>query len=146
MMGNYGSGVLEFVMTDQIDYLNGYSTFDSTVFVIEPFLDGIYAGGQFKFSFNTELNGIGIMEDVITTIQQNNTALNIKAFPNPTDDYIFIEGISEQTEIKIFSIDGKLVEHYTANQNHRLKTQPSGLYLLQAFQKGKQETLKILFN
>lgn len=146
MMGNFGSGVLEFVMTDQIDYFSGYSAFDSTVFVIEPFLDGIYAGGLFKFSFNTELNGIGVLEDVITSIQPSNQLLNIKAFPNPSDDYIFLDGILEETEIKIYSIDGKLVEHYIAKQNHLLKTQASGLYILQAFQKGKQETLKILFN
>jgi hypothetical protein len=59
---------------------------------------------------------------------------------------VFIQGIDEDCEIKLYSIDGRLVEHYNTNKDHFIQQQSSGLYLLQLVQKGKQETLKIFFN
>jgi hypothetical protein len=146
MNGNFGSGVLELSIFDGNGYFNGYTSVDSTVYALEPYLDGIYAGGIFQYSGNTMLNGIGVIEDLITSIRPNQTSIQLKAIPNPSNGEILIQGIDEDSEIKIFSIDGRMVKHYYANQDHFIQPQPSGLYLLQLVQKGKQETLKIIFN
>ena len=113
--------------------------------MLEPFLDGIYAGGIFEYSGNTALNGIGIVDDLITSTKPIENAIQIKAIPNPSIGAMFIQGIDKESEIKLFTIDGRLVDHYTANYDHYLKYQPPGLYLLQLVQEGKQKTLKIQF-
>lgn len=143
--GNYGSGVLELSIFNNEGYFNGYTGLDSTVYVLEPFLDGIYAGGIFENSGNTSLNGIGIIEDLITATKPIESSIQIKAIPNPSNGLMFIEGIGSESEIKLFTIDGRLVDHYSTNQDHFLKPQPPGLYLLQLVQNGKQKTLKIQF-
>lgn len=146
MNGNFGSGVLEFNIFNGEGYLNGYTGLDSTVHALEPHIDGIYAGGIFQYSGNTLLNGIGMIEDLITSTKPNESVFEIKALPNPSNGEIFIQGIKGESEIKIYSIDGRLIKHYHTNSNHFIEPQPSGLYLLQLFHQGKQETLKIFFN
>ncbi len=144
--GNYGSGVLELSIFNNEGYFNGYTGLDSTVYALEPHLDGIYAGGIFQYSGNTLLNGIGAIEDLITSNKPSEVSFALKAIPNPSNGKVFIQGIDEDSEIKLYSIDGRLVEHYNTNQDHFIQQQSSGLYLLQLVQKGKQETLKIFFN
>ena len=146
MNGNYGSGVLELSIFEGNGYFNGYTSVDSTVFALEPFLDGIYAGGIFQYSGNTMLNGIGIIEDLITSTKPNITSMRLKAIPNPSNSEMFIQGIEGNSEIFIYSLDGRLIKQYQANQDHFIQPLPSGLYLLQLVHKGKQETLKFSFN
>ena len=146
MNGNFGSGVLELSIFDGNGYLSGYTGLDSTVYALEPFLDGIYAGGIFQYSGNTQLNGIGVIEDLITAINPKQTSIQLKAIPNPSNSGMFIEGITGESEINLYSSDGRLVQQYHSNQDHFIQQLPSGLYLLQLIQKGKQETLKLFFN
>ena len=113
--------------------------------MLEQYLDGIYAGGIFESSGNTSLNGIGIIEDLITTTNPIENTIQIKAIPNPSNGVMFIQGIDQESEIKLFTIDGRLVDHYNANQDHYIKPQSPGLYLLQLVQEGKQKTMKIQF-
>ena len=144
--GNFGSGVLELSIFEGNGYLSGYTGLDSTVYALEQHLDGIYAGGIFQYSGNTLLNGIGAIEDLITSNKPSEVSFALKAIPNPSNGKVFIQGIDEDSEIKLYSIDGRLVEHYNTNKDHFIQQQSSGLYLLQLVQKGKQETLKIFFN
>ncbi len=64
--------------------------------------------------------------------EMNNT--QIRVYPNPTQDILFVDGLKENSTIRLFSIDGRLVEtyHVTGTQTQlEVNALQQGIYLLQ---------------
>ncbi|MES2800718.1 MAG: T9SS type A sorting domain-containing protein [Bacteroidota bacterium] len=53
----------------------------------------------------------------------------IQMYPNPTNDFIFIEGVNEG-EFQLTTMDGKVIRTVNANQSVNIQDLPSGSYFL----------------
>jgi hypothetical protein len=74
-----------------------------------------------------------------------NVSNSFSVSPNPFSDVIFIGGINELANYKIFSIDGKLIKSgVLENKQIRLDELANGLYLLQITSNGEIMTKKII--
>lgn len=64
--------------------------------------------------------------------EMNNTQIRI--YPNPTQNILFVDGLKENSTIRLFSIDGRLVEtHHVSGTQTQLEVNSlrPGTYLLQ---------------
>ena len=69
----------------------------------------------------------------------------IKIFPNPTTDYIQIEGIETTTHLQITTLTGQFVYQTTLEQNQRLPLDlEAGIYFVKLSSQEKQTTKKII--
>ncbi|MCC1484462.1 endonuclease [Winogradskyella immobilis] len=75
-------------------------------------------------------NRVGDVWQQTLSANENNT-LNIDVYPNPTDDRIFIKGLNEPAEIKVFSVEGKELLSETVSNNTMDLKLSSGLYLIE---------------
>jgi len=55
---------------------------------------------------------------------------NISIYPNPTNDKLFIQGLSDATEVSIYNILGKEVISTNNASNINVKALPSGVYVI----------------
>jgi hypothetical protein len=56
---------------------------------------------------------------------------DIKLYPNPTSDYIKMEGIADETEVSIYSTDGKIISTKICyNNSISMQEIPVGMYIL----------------
>ncbi|MDG1503440.1 MAG: BspA family leucine-rich repeat surface protein, partial [Flavicella sp.] len=55
---------------------------------------------------------------------------NISIYPNPTNDKLFIQGLSDATEVSIYNILGKDVISTNNASNINVKALPSGVYVI----------------
>ncbi|TAG41423.1 MAG: T9SS C-terminal target domain-containing protein [Cytophagia bacterium] len=83
----------------------------------------------------TAVSSTNFTLDPSTTLENNNVAQNIKVYPNPAKEYVYIEteknvDLGKYININLFSVDGKNVEKYTMNlenNENRLKIKTSNL-------------------
>lgn len=76
---------------------------------------------------------------------ENFSASEIQVYPNPTLDRIYFKGIKNETDIDIFTIDGRLVSSYYINSDKGLDLNlTSGLYLMRMSSEGKSITKKLV--
>jgi endonuclease I len=69
----------------------------------------------------------------------------LKVFPNPTTDYIQIEGITTATHVQITTLTGQFVYQTTIEQNQRLPLDlEAGIYFVKLSSQEKQTTKKII--
>ncbi len=73
------------------------------------------------------------------TAVKNSRNKGIKIYPNPATDKIFVQGVKENTTIKIYSITGKLLLQ-TGKDEIDIKHLKSGIYLLSIQTKKEQFT------
>lgn len=81
-----------------------------------------------KITFKEE-QGSDIIENVL------NNEISIKAYPNPAHDALYISGLKEGENIRIFSIDGQLIETLTATGQEMqigVSNFKNGIYLIQS--------------
>lgn len=88
-------------------------------FVIEP-------KDEFSKSSNTHL----------TKNKLNETAFNIKLYPNPTNNYLnieFLQALEKELQVTLYDISGKTIQSFTTLDNFKLNlsTQNEGIYLLE---------------
>ena len=56
--------------------------------------------------------------------------LDISIYPNPTNDKLFIQGLSDATEVSIYNVLGKEVLSVKNTNNINVKALPSGVYVI----------------
>jgi para-nitrobenzyl esterase len=112
---------------------NGHTSFSSDFFgtVVQPFFDSTvwYMNQFFKYKMGCTETPTGISRNVVKS-------LNL--FPNPTNQYLKIDGNFENVEFKIMSLDGKTQIQQTYNTKIDVGFLPQGNYILLLYDKQKQ--------
>ena len=71
--------------------------------------------------------------------------LNIRLYPNPVKDKLYISGITNETLVEVFSVDGRKLSEVVINSDTSLTFNlNNGIYLLKMFSEGKTITKKIV--
>ena len=70
--------------------------------------------------------------------------LKLSVYPNPTGGRVNISGLNSETNVDIYSTDGRLLKHYNAVRNYIDLELPSGLYLLKLISDKRSITRKII--
>ncbi|MDG1790729.1 MAG: T9SS type A sorting domain-containing protein [Flavobacteriaceae bacterium] len=68
--------------------------------------------------------------DCSTLSVEDETQLAISIYPNPTNDKLFIQGLSDATEVFIYNILGKEVISTKNTSNINVKALPKGVYII----------------
>ena len=68
--------------------------------------------------------------DCSTLSVEDETQLDISIYPNPTNDKLFIQGLSDATEVSIYNILGKEVISTKNTSNINVKALPKGVYII----------------
>ena len=68
--------------------------------------------------------------DCATASIDDQNQLNISIYPNPTNDKLFIQGLSDATEVSIYNILGKEVISTKNTSNINVQALPSGVYVI----------------
>ena len=68
--------------------------------------------------------------DCSTLSVEDETQLAISIYPNPTNDKLFIQGLSDATEVSIYNILGKEVISTKNTSNINVKALPKGVYII----------------
>ena len=71
-----------------------------------------------------------VVEDCTTASIDDQNQLNISIYPNPTNDKLFIQGLSDATEVSIYNILGKEVISTKNTSNINVKALPKGVYII----------------
>ncbi|WP_235297822.1 T9SS type A sorting domain-containing protein [Portibacter marinus] len=119
----------------QIDGLGTSSSGKSNQFLDRELSPGSYYyrirqvdySGQYQFS------------DLVTI----NVGERLKIFPNPTTEYIYIEGLSDASVVKLFNRQGKLLVSHIDKKHINMRTFPSGIYHVQVISRNKITVQKI---
>ncbi|MBP9151945.1 MAG: T9SS type A sorting domain-containing protein [Flavobacteriales bacterium] len=67
---------------------------------------------------------------MITQIAEQETS-SLMIYPNPTDRFIYIDGVSENGVLRLFDLQGKLLMQYGSQVEINVEHLQSGIYLLQ---------------
>ena len=78
---------------------------------------------------------------VISGIQENDAVTIIKVYPNPADDYIYVEGVFDK--LQLLTSEGRIILE-TTEGTIQVSGQPSGLYFLRVVSGSKVETHKVM--
>jgi hypothetical protein len=73
-------------------------------------------------SYNDECFVSGIFDNAIS---------NLKLYPNPTTDYIYIDGLTGKTILTVFDVTGRSISTPIDRNKIDVSVLPSGLYYLQ---------------
>jgi hypothetical protein len=103
-------------------------------YVVGPTFYGVYSNA----SVNSVDESTTVYDDVLSSIGNELTNLNINIFPNPVSDIIAIQigGINHQNlDIKLFSTEGKLIQESKINKGQTIgyfdiQTVYSGTYIV----------------
>ena len=68
--------------------------------------------------------------DCSTASIDDQNQLDISIYPNPTNDKLFIQGLSDATEVSIYNILGKEVISTNNTNNINVQALPSGVYVI----------------
>lgn len=84
-----------------------------------------------------DVKKITFKEEQETDIIENflNNEISLKAYPNPAQDALYVSGLKEGENLRIFSIDGQLIETLTATgpeMQIRVSNFKDGIYLIQS--------------
>lgn len=119
-----------------------------------------YSIGQVVYTTNTGTNGSvaqGVQQpfeiSVVVGLEDNQISLNVKAYPNPTTDYLTLSvGNSELSNLnfQLFDISGKLIESkkiVNSSETIRMEELPRAIYFLKVINNNKEiKTFKIIKN
>ena len=106
------------------------------------FLDDVYSGGNYRFEDGIERNGDLFFElNILPTAQSIeketaskafDTSNEIIVFPNPTSSIIQVNGIEENTRVRIFNAEGKLLLTKVIQPSEKLQLShlSDGIYFL----------------
>ncbi len=91
-----------------------------------------------------ELIELPLVQD-ISVEEMKDIFYDIKAYPNPTKDWIVIEGLNDNSTINVYSATGSLIKQQFSGTNNQidLSTFPNGLYLLE-IRSGNQRTTRMI--
>jgi surface protein len=69
---------------------------------------------------------------------------NISIYPNPTNDKLFIQGLSSISKVSIYNVLGKLVLTQTISKEIDVKQLSKGVYILKIIDEQKETVLKFI--
>ncbi|WP_111708206.1 VPS10 domain-containing protein [Lutibacter citreus] len=74
------------------------------------------------------------------------STLGVQLFPNPVKDVLFIKGLTKESELKIYSTEGKLLKHYKGvlKNNIDLSSLGSGVYLYSIMKNSEKKSGKFI--
>ncbi len=72
--------------------------------------------------------------------------LKVSVYPNPTNGRVYISGLNTETNIEVFSIEGKLLKTYKAVEDYIDLDLASGLYMLKLISDNRSVIKKIIIN
>ena len=84
--------------------------------------------------------------DSYTVGVEETTTNNVKVYPNPITDFVNITTNSNNMSVKIYSIDGKMIENQVVNSNNlRISTDNfnSGIYFVQVESNNQKSVFKL---
>ncbi len=122
------------------DFPRPIAVFDSTVFCLMASQETMYTGGEFTHHLGTEINHIAQLNNVLVTKDVETKKPVISAFPIPSANEVNLRNTGPAQWIKVFSMEGKLIENFLLTDNRTLMLPASGVFLLQA-ENGEQLTL-----
>jgi len=70
--------------------------------------------------------------------------LNISIYPNPTNDKLFIQGLSSSSKVLIYNVLGKLVLSQTISKEIDVKQLSKGIYILKIIDEQNETTRKFI--
>lgn len=69
-----------------------------------------------------------------TSIVEGSVTSKVKIYPNPANDFLYIDGLQSSTELSLYNIVGQEVRHLSTQKSKEqisISELPSGMYLLQ---------------
>lgn len=94
-----------------------------------------------------DLNGEErISEIVYAMVGSANKDFKVYAYPNPSTDFISINGVEENSEVRILNLQGETVLQTNQSKNIPTTSLSAGIYLVQIHSKGKMYQEKIVKN
>ena len=82
--------------------------------------------------------------DCATASIDDQNQLDISMYPNPTNDKLFIQGLSSSLRVSIYNVLGKLVLSQTISKEIDVKQLSKGIYILKIIDEQKETTRKFI--
>ena len=125
---------------EKSDQFSGFKTMTAQIDSITPIDD------KFKFHYTIEFTTIGEIADNTVLSTEYNDVDRILVYKNPTPDYFKIKGIEEGAIIKLYDLNGKLVQRYktTNNNSYDVSALKTGIYIIHIQQDSKVFTTKLI--
>ena len=120
-----------------IDKLGKLSFVRDSVFLVD--INGVIIGAESQ----RQTHKIAFVGNKTTDIVATSATENIQVYPNPTSNYLVVTGVEPATIIRIYTIDGQLLQTATASEQEitlPVSQFPQGQYLLQV----KTDIFKII--
>lgn len=82
--------------------------------------------------------------DTVSSTQVTDLDLNIKIFPNPSFDYIFVKSDLNISEVVLYSTSGVKITDIKVNAPNEITNLPQGVYFLKIYFAGTSVTKKLI--
>jgi surface protein len=101
---------------------------------------------NFGWDIITDEDGVssGFYLDCSTAGVDDQNQLDISLYPNPTNDKLFIQGLSSSSRVSIYNVLGKLVLSQTISKEIDVKQLSKGIYILKVIDGQKETTRKFI--
>ena len=96
---------------------------------------------------NGKLDALAAVQAIssVLSVAEESQGLSVKLYPNPVDQYLNIEAISNVDQVTIFSIQGKKIANFdNVERELDLSNLKSGIYFLQLKMNDFSENIKII--
>jgi hypothetical protein len=116
--------------TSPNNYPTSIAVFDSTVYCLNNIQQSLIVGGEFTHHLGTEINHIAFLDNVLRLEDSENETSDFSIFPNPCTGEFGIQNNGKAIHLELYSIDGKLINSFFAQDNAKITLPESGFYLL----------------
>jgi hypothetical protein len=111
-------------------YPTSVAVFDSTVYCLDNIQQSLIAGGEFTHHLGTEINHIAFLDNVLRVENLENETSDFSIFPNPCSGEFSIRNNGKAIHLELYSMEGKLIDSFFAQENAKITLPESGIYLL----------------
>ncbi len=108
------------------------AVFDSTVYCLSVDQAMLYAGGAFTHHLGTEINHIAQLSAFVGMEQVSENTSKISAFPIPSGEDVFVKNAGKPMNMKLYSIQGKLIQEFQLKNSETIHLPSAGVYILSA--------------
>jgi len=127
---------------DHVPHQTNAAIYDTTLTMTKNFLYHLVCDGEPVCNYEF---------DTVTSVDEISKAGNVLVYPNPSSDRVFVDLSAlprDQTQIRLYNAMGALVHDYGVRTNDLLTIErgqlPSGIYLLDVWQNGNRETVRLV--
>jgi hypothetical protein len=124
----FGENLAKWTSSDV--YPTSVAVFDSTVYCLDNIQQSLIAGGEFTHHLGTEINHIAFLDNVLRVEELENETSDFSIFPNPCTGEFSIWNNGKAIHMELYSMDGKLINSFFAQENAKITLPESGIYLL----------------